>query len=162
MINREATAHLVHFGVKGMHWGFRKTEKAPAVPDGETRVIQKKPGTKVTSEGGRGVPAHDDAIRSAHAKQVAKTSTTDALSTKELQDLVTRLNLERQYAQLTTPQNQNTMKNGLKKVNEIMAIKKQVDQITNDPFIKEQMSTIATDLQLDKVIRKGTQKLFKM
>jgi 2'-5' RNA ligase len=154
----KAAAYLEHVGVKGMKWGIHKKEKAEPIPDGEYRVTA-KPGQKVKVEGGRGLSPHEDAIRVAAAREAAKNSSTDSLSTKQLQELVTRTQLEQQYSKLTTPQNQSQMKNGLKKLNEIMAIKKQVDQITQDPFIKEQMSNIAQDFGLDKLIRKGTEKL---
>lgn len=151
-------AHLEHVGVKGMKWGIRKREKAEPIPDGEYRVTA-KPGQKVQVEGGRGLTPHEDAVRVAAAREAAKNSTTDSLSTKQLQELVTRTQLEQQYSKLTTPQNQNQMKNGLKKVKEIMEIKKTVDQITQDPFIKEQMETISRDFGLDKLIRKGAETL---
>lgn len=92
---------LEHHGVKGMRWGRRKEDSVPA---GETRVTQKKPGIKITAEGGRGVPAHADAIKTASSKQVAKRSSTDALSTKDLQELITRMNLEQQYSKLSAGQ----------------------------------------------------------
>jgi hypothetical protein len=93
---------IKHYGVPGMKWGKRKSE--PSVPDGEVAVSQPKPGTKVQTQGGKKIPAHEDAIKTAVSKQKAKVSTTDALSTKDLQELVNRMNLEQQYQKLTTQQ----------------------------------------------------------
>jgi hypothetical protein len=69
---------LAHFGVKGMHWG-RRGANTPSPP---------------TSE---------DAQRASTAKRIVKSGGTKALSTKELQDLVTRMNLEQQFARLQPP-----------------------------------------------------------
>jgi hypothetical protein len=89
---------ISHYGVKGMHWGVRRSREE--IASGTTRVTQKKPGGKLVTQGGKGVPAHQDAIAAAQTKQVAKNSGTHALSNKELQQAVTRMNLENQYAKL--------------------------------------------------------------
>lgn len=67
--------YLEHFGVKGMKWGVRKKSKKTSMPD-------------YRSEDARRVDAAKDAVR-AHG--------TKALSTKELQQLVIRMNLDQQY-----------------------------------------------------------------
>lgn len=87
---------LSHYGIKGMRWGRRKSD-----PGTSALTITSNPGQKVMAKGGKNLPAHDDAVKVATAKQKAKGSTTDALSTKELQDLVNRMNLEQQYDRLT-------------------------------------------------------------
>jgi hypothetical protein len=53
------------------------------------------------------------------------------------------------------------MKDGLKTVKQIMEYKKLYDTITDDPFIKEQMNNIAQDFGVDKLIRKGSEAIFK-
>lgn len=90
---REDTAYnfLKHYGVKGMKWGVRKSEV----------TLSTTPGKKVRGSGGYDLEAHDDAKKAATYKQKAKKSTTDALSNKELQDLVLRMNLEQQYKRLS-------------------------------------------------------------
>lgn len=66
-----------HFGVKGMKWGRRK-DSAPKAP------------------------ASEESTKTTETRAKAKASGSSSLSNKELQDAVTRLNLERQYASLTT------------------------------------------------------------
>lgn len=65
---------LRHFGVKGMHWGVRRSRlTAPESPDAtRVRTIQEK-----VRKGG-----------------------TRALTNEEIQALVTRMNLEQQYGRL--------------------------------------------------------------
>ena len=108
---------LTHYGVKGMRWGIRKNQssnsgtKETAVsrlkkrlqgPDGPEEVaVKATPGRKVKTTGGRARNASDDAINAARTRQIAKKSTTDALSNDELQSLVTRMNLEQQYSKLS-------------------------------------------------------------
>ena len=84
---------LAHYGVLGMHWGTRKTE-ATAV------VTKERPGKKLKTSGGKRAVASEDAKKVAVYKQTAKKSTTDSLSTKELTDMVNRLNMEQQYNRL--------------------------------------------------------------
>jgi len=68
---------LEHFGVKGMRWGVRR-----------------KPGA----------PASEDVQRVKATQSKIKRGKTDALSNKELQDLVTRMNLEQQYSRMVSDQ----------------------------------------------------------
>lgn len=92
---------LAHYGVKGMKWGKRKSR-----PTGPVEVSTKiTPGKRVKTEGGQGLSPHDDAIRVAVSKQKAKKSSTDSLSTKELQEMVNRMNLEKQYSTLQAQSN---------------------------------------------------------
>lgn len=117
---------LMHYGVKGMHWGIRRGSTDTG-PSSDVHVSRRKSGL-VKTQGGKNHPPHEDAIKAAIARQKAKTSSTDALSTKELQDLVTRMNLEQQYSRLKTTdvhnksEVQNFIKNALaagKTANEI-------------------------------------------
>lgn len=76
---RQLQSELQHYGVKGMKWGVRKRERPS-------------------------FPPSDDAVKVNESRNKARVSSTDALSTKELQQLVNRMNLEQQYARLSTPQ----------------------------------------------------------
>lgn len=76
---------LEHHGVKGMHWGVRRSA-------------------------GSSTPPSADAARAAAAKKTVKTSGTKALSNAELQHLVTRMNLERQLAQINPSNKQKAIK----------------------------------------------------
>lgn len=91
---------LEHYGVKGMKWGVRRSRQSSSGPTDV--VLKTKPGKKIKAIGGSGYPASEDATRTAISRQKAKKSTVSSLSNKELEDLVRRLNLERQYGQLTT------------------------------------------------------------
>lgn len=99
-IGRESVERsLAHHGVKGMKWGVRNDSSSGSSGD---VAIKTKPGkTRVKTAGGKGLPAHEDAVAAAVARQKARGSHTDALSNKELQSAVQRMNLERQYSQLT-------------------------------------------------------------
>lgn len=97
----EATElELKHYGVKGMKWGVTTKDRAPQADPSAVSVTQKKPGKFAKTEGGKGLPIHEDAERALVARQKAKSSTTDALSNAELQAAVNRMQLETRYSQL--------------------------------------------------------------
>ena len=117
---------LAHYGVKGMKWGVRKDrgdrdaifrkrakEKNPV----EVSVSQ-QPGKYVKGKGGQNQPASEDAITAATYRQRAKASTVDSLSNKELQTLVTRMNLEQQYSNLSSQSDRRSR--GAKIANQIV------------------------------------------
>lgn len=99
---------LSHYGVKGMRWGVRKSEHS--VGGGGTNVkVRSALGNRVVvATGGGKRDLSDDAKKAAVARQVAKRSNVRALSNKELQDLVTRMNLEQQYSDLEKKKRKNT------------------------------------------------------
>jgi hypothetical protein len=98
---------IEHYGVKGMRWGVRK-EAPEAVSAKATSVVPqgKRRRTKIEVEGGENHPAHEDAIKVAEAKTKLKKSGPAALSNRELQEVATRLNLERNVAQLVSGNSQ--------------------------------------------------------
>lgn len=74
---------LAHYGVKGMHWGVRK---------GESGRISAEPK----------LPKHPDALNAqAHKQAVRANKSTDVLSNKQMQEYITRANLEQQYSRLS-------------------------------------------------------------
>jgi 2'-5' RNA ligase len=91
---------ISHFGVKGMRWGVRKERTVSTSVQTDTGLIKRR--TKVQTKGGESAPAHTDAVIAAVQKQKLKRSGTDALSTAELRELSTRLQLEAQVETLTT------------------------------------------------------------
>lgn len=86
---------LIHYGKKGMKWGVRNDKPATAV------TIKTRPGKLVKAKGGKRQAASEDAVTAVKLHQTAKKSTTDALSNKELQALVQRMQLEQQFSQLS-------------------------------------------------------------
>lgn len=100
---------LEHHGVKGQKWGVRKdhsvsstTTKTSKLKRPSTDVtVSQKPGKFVRTSGGKRQIAADDAVKVAASRQLAKKSTTDSLSNKQLQDAVTRMNLETQFNKLS-------------------------------------------------------------
>lgn len=86
---------LAHHGVKGMHWGVRRSRSELS---SNVSTLQK--GKKLKTKGGHNIPAHPDALSVAILKQGAKKSGVHALSNKQLQEAVTRMNLEQQFKRL--------------------------------------------------------------
>lgn len=72
---------LEHFGIKGMRWGVRRS-----------KTVLEKEGPS------------DDYQRAAEAKAKLKKSGAQALTNKEMQDLVNRMNLEKQLSTLSVTQ----------------------------------------------------------
>lgn len=87
--------YLEHYGVKGMKWGKRKAS-------GPTGVSLTQKGRRLKTKGGQFHTPHEDAAAAATSKQIANKSGKHALSNKELQAAVTRMNLEKQFDQLNT------------------------------------------------------------
>lgn len=110
---------LAHFGVKGMKWGVRKKSN-----DGPESV---------------------DAKRIAKTAKKLKKGGTKALTNKELQDLVQRMNLEQQYSRLQG-QNGSKFKQGHDKVKEVIAVGKTIQDLhkmANSPMAKGLRSAFA-------------------
>jgi hypothetical protein len=127
---------LAHVGVKGMKWGVRKDRavdtfvsrglgisttgnRERAASRGSTSTKSKSgaqavtvsdKGKKVKTSGGKGHPAHPDALSAHRLGQVGKKSGLKALSNKELQDYAHRLQLEQNVKRL----NYNEMSRGKK------------------------------------------------
>lgn len=90
---KEGLAHLdmskdelYHYGIKGQKWGVRRFQNKDGslTPAGRKRQKQNDDG-----------PIHEDYSKSHNTKSVK------SMSDKELRDRINRLNMERQYAQLT-------------------------------------------------------------
>ena len=77
---------LNHHGIKGQKWGIRRFQNK----DGSLTLAGRKR-QKQNNDG----PTHEDHSKSHSIKSVK------SMSDKELRDRINRLNMERQYAQLT-------------------------------------------------------------
>lgn len=91
---------LSHYGVKGMRWGVRRRRGVGSDgPLGVTVKVKKGSGV-VETTGGHHHEVSAEAVRAAAVRQVAKTSSTSALTNKDLQDAVSRMQLEKSYSKL--------------------------------------------------------------
>lgn len=125
-------AFFEHYGVKGMKWGvIRDRVTAASTPAGKVVVNQKKPGGRVEVSGGHGFTIQPDAAKAKAAAQVAKNSGLDALSTPELQALVTRMNLEQQYSTLVSKSKGNSLEKGQKQIKTILGVGKTYNEVQN-------------------------------
>lgn len=119
----ESENFLKHYGVKGMRWGVRKrsSQGGPSGPAEPAAPRNRKTGNLdlKKTKGGQGFDASDDAIRTARSKQIAKKSGVQALSTKELQDLVKRMQLEGQFKEILA-KNPTALQVGQKMVGDIL------------------------------------------
>ena len=95
---------LEHHGVLGMRWGFRKG------PDGSYGFGRKNPK----------LPPSEDAQNAATLKSHVKTSGVQSLSNTELQALVSRMNLESQFAKLSA--RPSRVDKGQKKIKTILSL----------------------------------------
>jgi 2'-5' RNA ligase len=93
---------LMHYGRKGMKWGIRsasgnlsslRSRKATG-PQAVAVKGNRFGGKKLKTSGGKGFPAHADAVRARKIGQIGKKSGVKTLSDKELETYSKRLNLE--------------------------------------------------------------------
>lgn len=91
---------LEHYGVRGMHWGVRRTGAITTQTHIDSGLLKRR--TRVRATGGHAQEAHPDAVKAAVQKQVLKKSGPDSLSTQELRDLANRLQVENQVSILTS------------------------------------------------------------
>lgn len=92
----------VQYGKLGMRWGVKTNPDGTKSGTPRSEVtVKTTPGKKVKTSGGRERPAHEDAIKARVGQQIAKKSSTDALSNQELQAVVQRMQLEANYQKLS-------------------------------------------------------------
>lgn len=109
MVNND---YLIHHGVKGMKWGVRHDPER----SGERKARRK---TR------RSIARNYTGGRSSDALKIARRQDINKMSNQELQQHITRLNLERQYRSLTKvdlQRGQNFMKNGIKTDQQVKTI----------------------------------------
>ena len=87
--------HLAHYGVKGMKWGIRRT---PQQLGHDTMVLNKA--SKMAGDAKNAVQEIDKIRKLSHKSDTSIKSMSD----DELRRRINRLNMERQYSQLTQPE----------------------------------------------------------
>jgi hypothetical protein len=101
---------LAHHGVLGMKWGVHRSGGSESSGSSSKKKSKSEVSVKtksnpqiktiVTTKGGRGLPAHPDAVSARIVEQKLKKSGTHALSNDELQKYNMRKNLEQQAKRL--------------------------------------------------------------
>lgn len=94
---------IAHHGVKGMHWGVRRTRAQLDAASEDFRTS------------------------SAHRSKAKEAGGTHALSNQELQTVITRLNLEQQYNRLTFEPSK--LQKGQKAIKEILGVGKTIQEV---------------------------------
>jgi hypothetical protein len=107
---------LAHHGVKGMHWGVRRSGRSSDVSVATKTSRSGK--AVVKTSGGHALPAHPDAVAARVVKQKLQKSGTHALSNEELQKLINRQNLESQVSK--NGSTDSTYQHGVKAVSEAL------------------------------------------
>lgn len=105
---QDMTRAMMHYGVKGMKWGVRRkssdssggSEPSARKVRRQERKEAKKAQRKQNIQETLRRPVTADAASAAKGRARTKKHGTDALSNKDLQALVNRMNLEQQYANL--------------------------------------------------------------
>jgi 2'-5' RNA ligase len=105
-VMREVGVSLQHYGVKGMKWGVRRADPQPT---------QAAPAQKP-------LPISADVKSAVNAQRKIAAGGTQALSNQELQGLLTRMNLERQYrTMVSSPPQKSAMDKGHDQVKKYLA-----------------------------------------
>jgi len=102
---------LEHYGVKGMKWGVRRSDAELAKASSEPKA-----------------PTSADSKAASAAQAKINKSGTQSLSNQELQGLITRMNLERQYSTMTA-QHPNDLDRGLQTVQKVLKVGKTVEDV---------------------------------
>lgn len=118
---------LSHYGIKGMHWGVRRSV-------GSDGLVEKSESEKKASKSGSGDSSSSssgessaDHTRAAQALAKANEKGQHSLSNEELSQLTKRLQAEKQFVQLTRDQ-----KSALQKQVDQMNLEKQYRQLKSE------------------------------
>jgi hypothetical protein len=100
LASKEVVDHILsHHGIKGMKWGVRRSRGSSSEVTVKTSSHSQTK-TSIRTKGGKGLPAHPDAVAARVIQQKLNKSGSHALSNVELSKLNTRLNLEQQVNRL--------------------------------------------------------------
>ena len=99
----QTDAFFEHHGVKGMKWGVRRSQEQLSRAVTKTKSAYKGRQDQIKADKAREVST--EAATKRNNLRVARNAGTDRLSNKEMQDVITRMNLEQQYNQLTKGRN---------------------------------------------------------
>lgn len=153
---------LAHYGIKGMRWGVRRSQAQLDLIDSHTghrtpiRYNPKKATVERNADGSLKITASSAREHRKIQKQIdrhpsqdhqnasaamakAKKGGTKSLSNKELQDLITRMNLEKQYSQVVPPSGKSkALKAGGKFAGDVLVNvgKQQATKVLNDQATK--------------------------
>ena len=117
-----ADKFLAHYGIKGMKWGVRRRRGADGLVE-KSQDVQN--------------------AEAARAK-IGKKGDTSALSNKELQSLVTRMNLDQQYSRLAGEEVKAKKSSGKRVVQNILATGKTVNDVI--AFVNSPAGKMVKDL----------------
>lgn len=104
---------IYHHGVKGMKWGQRKAERKEYKQKKKQNPSAKKAYNKKTRR-----------------RQKTKYTDIQSMSTKDLQERVNRMNLERQYASLLKTQSKAVAKGKVDTKNLLNKVNEQINTLT--------------------------------
>ncbi len=112
---------VVHYGTKGMKWGVRKSADSGSA----SKSTAAKP--RLSEDARKAV---------AISNKIEKHGGTHALSNKEMEVLLNRMNLDKRYSQMTKPDNVDVIKAGQAKANQILttvATAQKLNQVVLSP-----------------------------
>lgn len=104
--------YLEHYGIKGMKWGVRKSDKSTNVSGNTVRSSKrgKIKGVELSSDNKKSASQpSDDKTKASILEQKIKSGSTDVLSNKELELVVNRKNLEKRYAEVVSKERDRGM-----------------------------------------------------
>lgn len=154
MSNEDLSLALKHYGVKGMKWGVRRQSPESSGSGGDAGPGTKNASSKSAAERRadkkaakaferqakfKKPKASEEAEAVAVGRKRANAHGTDMMTNKELQSMITRMNLEQQYATLRSSEKAASARNsGRKYFSDVL-------KDVGDQLIREAVKTAATE-----------------